>query len=217
MGYILQRLYDYQRVGDPIAVRPITVEEMIAHLKLDEDLATDPEFILEMNGYIDAAIHTAEDITKRTMQESRFKAFLNCYYTGRTAYEVRKSPLQEMESITYLIGGVETTIPLADYIAALDEDFSRVQPIIGKDWPSTIDEILHSSTWTFLAGYKAGEIPADLLLAMKIHTAYLWSNRGDCVPVNSSGSANASSSCSLPGGAKTVYMLHRIEDIRTGV
>lgn len=215
MGDSVQNISDYQQVGAAIAARPISASDMIYHLKLPTTLSADASFVSYMESLIDAAIASAEGITKRTMRESRFRGYLTEFQTGRTAYEIRKSPLQAVESITYLASGVVTTIAASQYQVALNPDFSRVHPVVDADWPSTIDDVLHASTWTFTAGYKAGEIPASLLYAMKQHVAYLYVQRGDCD--TGTDGVNGCIGCPLPPAVKAVYQSHRIFDMRIGL
>jgi uncharacterized phiE125 gp8 family phage protein len=221
MGIPVPRIYDYERIGDPIAPPPVTSDDMITWLKLDPSLSGDPTFEAEMDALILSAIHTAEDMTGRTLQESNFKGYLDCFITGRTAYELRKSQLQSVTSITYLSSGVETTIDSADYLLAINNDYSRVQPVIGKDWPSSIDNVLHSSVWTFVAGYKDGEIPADMITAIKMHVAAMWSHRGDCDQGLGGAVVSRSQGASVGGygvplSSATVYRMHKILDMWVG-
>jgi len=308
------RIYDYQRVGEPIAPLPVTVLDVIGHLKLDPELATagsvtdsttypvadqdgnnlsfvvdggdvqtvtfsgattsavsvsaailaqvsgvrtsvvngqafvesktvgpsssiqivdgtsdltwddhiagdgNELFILEVETLIRAAITSGELYTKRTFQESNFVGYLDSFLTGRTAYQVRKTPLQSITEISYLVGGVETVFESANQLIIQSPDFSRVQPIIGSDWPSTVDNQMHAAELQFVAGYKENEFPPALKLALLTHISALWAQRGDCT---SSGGmqfgVDVATTSAVPTVAKMTYSQYRINDLRVGI
>lgn len=210
----MSRLRDYIVVGAPVAPRPITVLEVLTHLKMDSELATDPDISAQINSMIDSAVKIGEDVTRITFRESNFKAFWDSLSGGVYAYEVRKSPLQELSTLKYKSGGTTVDYDISNVAIIYNPDFSRIQPEYGESWPSNTDNVLQSAELAFVAGFKEGELPEDLKNALLIHVASMWVNRGDCSPASAGGSC--STQCALPQSVKTTYRLNMIRDMVIG-
>ena len=213
MSRVVNSIYNYKR-QTITAPRPITVSDMINQLKLDPDLVNDSEFVDEMTSYIDAAITECEQITKRTIRESTFTASLDNFCSDYGEFEIRKSPVQSVEQIQYVLNGSTETLATTQYYVSFTKDFSILSPVDGANWPST-DVRRQAVTIDFTAGYPECEVPADLLLAIKRHVAFIWTHRGDCDAGGGSGLHNQGAT-SIPKPIINTYMLYRIIDVRIG-
>lgn len=204
------RIYDYMMV-DRIGTRPITAFDVAEHLKIDTDLITG-EFKTYIEGLIDAAVLFGEAFTKRTFIDSNFVAYLDGF-VGGASYEIRKSPVNSITSITYTTGGTQTVFSSSSYYLASSPTFARLGLVVGYSWPYS-DSIMHAVEVAFVAGYTSAAFPADLREALLQHVGAMYANRGDCSPSSSDGSV---SQCSMPASVKNIYSMRKIRDIGIGM
>jgi len=232
MGYPVPSIYDYKLIAR-IGSAPLTAAQMVEHLKLDPDLLGEPTFVAYMDALIAAAINVGEKVSKRVFWQGNFKAYLDFFVTcagyprglyrglniGQDQpYEIRRSPLVSITSITRKVQDTPETIDAADYYFTPSEtDFSYVAPSRGKSWPSDADDVLHAIEFDFVAGWTDANLPADILEALKLHVSAMFANRGDCDGAWSGSAAAACIGCPLPPGAKLIYSQHRIFDLRQGL
>jgi len=193
---------------DRIGERPISAFDVAEHLKIDTDLITG-EFKAYIEGLIDAAVLFGEAFTKRTFIDSNFVSYLDGLYGG-ASYEIRKSPINSITSITYTTGGTPTVLSSAAYYLAQSPTFSRIGLNVEYSWP-TADAIIHSVEIAFVAGYTSATFPADLKEALLQHVGAMYANRGDC------GTSSGGAQCSLPASVKNIYSMRKIRDIGIGM
>ena len=226
MNYPVPAIYDYTLVSR-IAPRPIDVDDLIQQLKLDPDLANDTDFVAYVNALIDAAVICGEKFTRRTFQESNFESYLDYFVSSgfglttfsrysacSSAYEIRQSPFQAMTSIEYYSDGTLTAIDSSNYYTTKSLEYASMAPANGYTWPSA-DNRLQAIEIKFTAGYKEGELPADLKQALLLHVAAMFSNRGDCT--FESVTSQVTVTQNLPPMAKSIYQKNRIIDLRMGL
>jgi hypothetical protein len=219
MNYPVNTIYNYE-VQTVIAPRPITAADMIQHLKLDDSLLLDADFVAYMESLIDAAIAYCENVTGRTIRQSTFEAVLDSFCTRTNYYydefEIRVSPLASVDLVQYYKEDVLTTIADTVYQVPLKKDYSTILPKFDQDWPTDYDTRRQAIVFGVTGGYPEDGVPADLLLALKNHVGALFSHRGDCDNGNGRVGQGTGNTCGLPGNVKNTYRLYKILDIRIG-
>lgn len=202
---MIPRLYDYTMIAR-IGTRPITAMEVAQELKIDEEAVTG-DFQAYLESLIDAAILQAENMTNRTLIESSFVAYIDDFYPGYS-YEIRKSPVNSIDSITATLNGSPEVFPSESYYLSKSPDYSVMALAPGKSWPGS-DNIMHAIAVNFNAGYTT--LPADLKKAVLMIVGMLYSNRGDC------DTAAGPGACSMPVPVRNILKMYRIPSIRVGI
>ena len=174
----------------------VSLADFKTHLKIS---GTDQD--TELTDILTAAILFGEQYTKRD--------FVNKTYTTyrdelSQVGELRRSKLQSVTSIKYLIGGVLTAVDTAIYYNTEETDFSSIELVDGESWPTGGDTRRQAVEVIFVAGYGADEtaVPWDIKQAIMQHATNYFKNRGDC-----------SLAGVLPPVAASIYNLNRIKDI----
>ena len=171
------------------------------HLRLDDLDASDDAYI-EMLAV--AAIQFCEDYTKREVAFRQYKTFLDGFIKYEH-YQIRKCPLKEVYSLSYLVDGQSVTIPSEAYYTTESTSFSLICPIDG--WPQDYDDRLQCVTLEFSTGYSTlAEVPKMLTAGIYAHIANMYFNRGDC--------SKASCQQYLPPQSRAIYEMNRINDLR---
>lgn len=192
--------YSYE-VTTPAAELPVSLAEMKAFLRItasgEDDLIT---------AMIESATDFGELYTKRDFVS---KTYLT--YRDHFTYEIelRRSKLQSVESVKYLVDDVLTTVASTVYYNTSESDFSRIALVDGQSWPTDGDFRLQAIQISFIAGYgAASDVPDDIKTAIMNHVAQMYSNRGDC--------GDGACSANLPLQSKLIYNKRRIFDVRVG-
>jgi len=130
--------------------------------------------------------------------------------TGEIAFEIRKSPLQSVTSIDFLLLGVLTPVSPTIFYNTFEDDFSKIINEPGELWPTDVDPKRQSVKILFKAGFgdEPDDVPEQLRNAMLIHAAHMFFNRGDCTVGNC-----PCGGLQLPAEARTMYDQFRIWDI----
>lgn len=91
---------------------------------------------------------------------------------------IPKAPVQSIVSIDYLdMGGVQRTMPSANYASDLACEPARITPVFGQIWPITLPQIAAVSV-TFDVGYgAAGAVPEGIKRWMLVRIGSLYQNR----------------------------------------
>lgn len=181
----------------PRLTLPVTLVQVREQLKDPDDSDT----------YLTLLINSAADFferyTNQILVNTRFRTFRD-FFT--TAIELRRARLQSLDVFTYLVDGVATTVPVADFYTTQESVYGRIIFNNFESIPQDKDDRLQSVTIDFTAGFGINEtfIPPDIQLALLQHIAWLNENRGDCEEGNT---ANA---VSLPTMARAVYDRYRV-------
>jgi uncharacterized phiE125 gp8 family phage protein len=203
------RSYTY-KVTAPPAVLAVSLADVKLWLNIT---GTASDSLLTL--MIESATEYAEEATgrwfiTRTAETYRelFPSYFNHegYYRDLPAIEIRRSPLQTVDSITYLDDSVETTVTSADYYNTLESDFSHIVATErGSGFPSLDEARMQNITVTFKAGYgdASSDVPAWARTAIASHVMAMWANRGDCVCGDGGGEF-------LPAQARSTYRQHKI-------
>ena len=212
------RAYTYKVTAAP-ATTPISLAEVKAFAKITT--ASDDAIIQMM---IDAAIDYAEKFTRRDFITRTYNTFRDSFPntflgnpssnlqnspfndSGNFGFELRRSPLQSIESVQYTdTAGATIVIPTTVYYAPLEEDYSSLLTQIAQSWPSDALEQLQAITIEFKTGFgdNATDVPSDIRQALLMHSSFLYENRGDC----------GCDDASVPSAAKRIYLQNRIENL----
>jgi uncharacterized phiE125 gp8 family phage protein len=161
------------------AVSPaLELDKVKEHAKISD--SDSDSYLLSL---IEVVTNTAEQITGRDLINKTYKGFLDCFPACSTrSIEIRKSKLQSITSIQYLVDNVLTTLPSANYYITESNNFSTINLVDGESWPNNVDRRKQAIVITFVAGYgdDSCDIPASLKQAMLSNVASLFDNAGDC-------------------------------------
>lgn len=207
-----------------VTVPPVNPAVSLADVKAQLRVIGTAEDAL-LNSYIAAATDYAEKYTRRDFITRTYNTFRDCFPRGycypygqyNTGFEILRSKLSSINSITYLVDGVSTTVPSTVYYNTLQNDYSVVLNRENQSWPTDGDEQLQSITIDFDAGYgpNTSDVPQALQTAISQIVAAMYANRGDCG--GKGGSSSSSSSCDCeslaPSNAKSILKQYRIENL----
>ena len=128
---------------------------------------------------------------------------------GNVGFELRRSPLQVVNSINYIdTSNVVQTVDPSTYYNTVEADYSEVL-LINDDstWPQDAINRMQSITISFNTGFADDStgIEACWQVAIMEHAAMLWANRGDC----------SDSGCMkmIPAAAKAFYETKRLRSL----
>ena len=160
-------------IGGP-AVEPVTLAEMKAYLRVDEDDGTQDELIA---GLVRAARLTVEAASRRILIEQQWRVVLESWPAGGTVL-LPLSPLIAVERIAVTdAAGTAVDLPSGAFEADLMSDPPR---IVVLD-PVQPGRQRNGISIALRAGYgaTAEAVPATLRLAIRILVAHWFENRGD--------------------------------------
>jgi|TARA_Y100000310_G_scaffold320268_1_gene376545 uncharacterized phiE125 gp8 family phage protein len=221
------RAYAY-RVTVPPANGAVTLTTLKEHLRITNDRQ---DTILQL--YLDAAIHFAEDCTGLALITQTYETerdfFPNtsseAYYldgampetfnatTGNVGFELRRGPVQSVESLEYVqlnTAATYTTVDPTLYYVVNPEAGKLANLLLAPEqtWPTdAISPRPSAIRITFVVGFGDNDtdVPADIRLAILEHATQMFANRGDC----------ASDSCAglLPAISKGIYNKHKVVNL----
>jgi uncharacterized phiE125 gp8 family phage protein len=159
---------------DGPAVEPITLSEMKAYLRLDDD---DQDELV--SGLIRAARLMVESVSRRVLIEQGWRIVMDCWPPGgKVALPI--SPLLAVDGIKVLdAAGVGTDMASGSFEA----DAASAPPCIAVSHAPEPGKARNGIEIKLRAGYGASSdaVPATLRLAIKILVAHWFENRGDVV------------------------------------
>ena len=213
-----QRAFTYT-VTDQPAGFPVELDTVKLALKISLTNTTEDDLL---NAYISAATDYAEKFTRRDFITRTYNTFRDFfprpyyltegYYERSSSFELRRSPLQSVESLKYFVSGLLVTIATAVYYNTIEQDYSELLLADGQTWPGDMDNRLQAIQIDFKTGF------GDNVAAVKVvapwvevgilsHVANMYKNRGDC------GECGDSSGTYLPPHARHLYLQNRIENL----
>lgn len=200
----LSKAFPYTVITPP-ATTPISRSQLKGYLKLDETDTSEDE-LLDL--IIDLVTEVGQCMTKRDFINRTNRTFRDVFPSLRSqGFLIRRSKLQSVNSIEFLLNTVFTVFPLANTGFTIDNDYSTIFLKSDQDWPTDVDEEPQAVKIEFVSGYgpAATDVPAKIRGALLQHAAAFYSNRGDC----------SDSACGdvLPVQAALVYRQHRIIDV----
>lgn len=216
-GYYFFQPKDYILVTGPTTT-PISVDEVKSYAKIS---GTSQDTLISI--LINAAVSYFETFTKRDLINKTYKCYLDNFprYNGNNAvlsdgftYDykntgilLKKSKLQSITSIKYLLNTILTTWDSSNYYISNENTYASIYLENTINYPTDVDARKQAVEITFVAGYgaAASNVPDEIRLALMAHVAYMLENRGDC-----SGDA---SDADLPLPIKSLYNQYRIFNI----
>jgi len=206
------RAFSYRVTVAP-AVLPVELDDLKLWLKITGNASDDL-----LNLMLESATEYAEQATgrwfiTRTAETYRelFPSVCNAegYYRELPAWEIKRSPLQSIEKITYFSEGSQLEVDPSVYYNTTETAFSKVLARQGSAGFPGLDEArLQNITIEFKAGYgdTPTEVPSWAKTAISSHVMAMWANRGDCMCGDSGG-------VFLPAAAEAVYRQNKIINI----
>jgi uncharacterized phiE125 gp8 family phage protein len=156
----------------PIGGGPISMARAKAHLRVDWD---DDDALIA--AYLRASVGAVERRTDRALSPQAFTewaARFPCGYAERLT--LARDPISEIISVTYVdVDGAEQELDTADYRSIEGEPWSLIAPVAGS-FPAT-EERPDAVRVRYMAGYEAGECPAELQSAVLLMLGHLYANR----------------------------------------
>ncbi len=215
------RAYTYT-VTIPPAIYPVSLD--LAKSYLNIRLAdTSKDELIQI--FIETATLYAESITRRDFIDRTYQTFrdffpegaqlyIDQYFSGENYYNlgwlIRRSPLDSVSSVSYLVEGVPTLIDSSVYYVTQEKDYSSVILQNGQQWPVDKDRTMQSIIIEFVAGFGStqDDVPTDIKNAILQIISALYNNRGDC-------SETGACDCSTlaPVGAKSILQKNRIRTL----
>jgi len=116
--------------------------------------------------------------------------------------ELRRDPVNAIDSITHLVSASPVTITSTDYYLKKLTQSSEILLFDGKDWPTDTDDREQAIEVTFTT--KAYRCINEIINAIKLHVSNLYTNRGDC---------NDSAKSASDSGATILYDQFRISRV----
>jgi len=221
------RAYTYKVTAAP-ANSPVSLALAKQHMKLPAAVSSEDNLI---QIYIDAATAYAEKLMRKDLITRTYETFrdffpgtinrsgtfslVQFFNTGNVGFELRRSPLQSVESVEYIKQdalGVFTTVDPTTFYNTVETDYSEVLTFDNSSWPDDAKHRLQAIKITFKTGFgdTDADIPQDIVDAILQHVLALFQNRGDCDTAVCS-----SSQCSgaLPAASRMTYLQYRVENL----
>lgn len=208
----------YRAFTYEVTVSPAGLAVPLATFKLHaKPSASTSDALLTL--YLESAIKYAEQLTRRDFINRTYKTFRDIFpgsrvfdlysltNTGNVGFELRRSKLQSISSVKYLVNDVLTTVATSVYYNTFENDYSKVLTKPDQTWPTDADNRLQSIEITFVAGFGAtdADVPDCLQQAIMLHATQMLENRGDCDDLNVKDT--------IPAAAKIIYLQNRIENL----
>lgn len=163
----------------PPAIEPLSLLEAKEHLRLDDGLASDDDYI---SALITAAREYCEAFQNRAYITQTWQVSFN--YWPERVIQIPRGSLQKVDSITYKdsYGAITTLRENEDYVVSTVGILGRVSPVFGIPWP--LDAVVIEFTCGY--GDNATDVPAKVKNAMKLLISHWYENR---TPLSESGQA----------------------------
>ena len=148
---------------------PISLASAKEYLKVDT--SADDNFILSV---IEAVTIFAERHTGRDLRTNNWFAYADEF---ETSMELRKRPIEGIDSVSYIYDGNVLTV--ADTVYELNKNilYACLQLKTGQSWPTLVDVVPDAVRISF--NTFADRKTPDVKLCMLKHIAYAYENRGD--------------------------------------
>jgi uncharacterized phiE125 gp8 family phage protein len=169
---------DFYEIETAATEEPLLVDEAKVYLKVET---------LDDSGLVDALISTVtsqgEKFTNRVFVErtitGKFSQLETSEFERYPFITIRRAPVSAINSVKVVLDDVLTDVPSTDYQFKESSGFPR---ILFTDTISC-DDVPYPLEVEFVAGYgDANAVPADILVALKEHIAFMYENRGDVAP-----------------------------------
>jgi uncharacterized phiE125 gp8 family phage protein len=189
----------------------LTSEQAKAHLSILGELDADLEADLAQR--VKDATADAERECGRVFLSSVWKLTLDRFpcSSDHFGYAVIRLPLGRATAVGsikyYDADGTLTTLSSDDYFTALNGEPARIVPKPAVSWPTLQDGRPEAVEIEFTAGWATpGDVPADLVGAVKLIMADRYFNRGDDAKA-------ASQARPIPAAASRILVANRAHEV----
>lgn len=152
---------------------PITVEEVVEHLRLDSPQPT----LIEQ--FIRAAVRDAERYTRRQIMPAVWRLRIDAFPEDGQPIELPYPPLATVDEFKYIDGtGVEQTlVEDTDFVVDNLSEPGRVIPAFGLYWP-TARTFTNVVSIKYTAGYATlDDVPDEFRVFLLNAVGFKYSNR----------------------------------------
>jgi uncharacterized phiE125 gp8 family phage protein len=154
------------------AASPVTLADMRLYLKIPTAMTADDALIQIL---IDAATEYGEKYTGRDFRVKSHKLLID-KFAARIC--LRRSPVNSITTVQYLVSSVLTTIASTVYYLKKGPQFSEILLQDGQAWPTDIDEREQAIEIEFAT--VAANCGNAIKTAIHKWVAFAYVNRGDC-------------------------------------
>lgn len=182
-GIIMVYKYQAKKIVTVPAAEPLALAEMRTFLYLSAvgSPASNPQDDY-VTALILAARKRAESDLQRALISQTWDIFYDCF-PNNEIIPVPLPPLQSVTTIKYFDpSGTEQTLSDSTYLVDANSQPARITPTEGNSWPS-IQVRTNAVTVRIVTGYgdASTDVPADILMAMKIAVGHWFENRQEVV------------------------------------
>lgn len=157
----------------PPALEPVSIDDVIAHLRLDTDSETDESVAL--GRMISASRRAAERNAAISIPLQTWRLTAPAFPIATGYIPLRRGPVVSAV-VTYLdADGGEQTLDAADYVLESTPLSDRISIVDGATWPTTAAQA-DAVRVQYVAGFDP--VPDDLQAAMLMGVEDLYRNRG---------------------------------------
>lgn len=162
------------KIITPVAVEPVTLAELQAHLRLYVVAGVTPDDAM-IQGQLSAAREYAEHYTGRALAPQTLELALDAFPVG--AIDLPGVPVTSITSIKYIdVAGTEQTLVNTAYSLNDYGITARAERAFGTTWPST-QTVANALKVRYVAGYVAGTLPRTVRAALLLFVGHLYENR----------------------------------------
>ena len=154
-------------------VEPLTVEQLKAHLRVDDE-----ESDYYLSSLITVVREQAEDRTERTLMPSTWTLRLPAFpSTDGGSIELLRPPVMAITSVQYLdVNAIQRTVDPSTYLVDTANELGVLMPL-ARSWPATAEHP-HAVTIVYTAGYANAEaVPAPIKQWMLLAAGDLYEMR----------------------------------------
>lgn len=160
----------------PPAIEPLTLDEAKAHLRIDEGLSADDDYI---SALITVAREYCEEFQNRAYITQTWQ--VSFPYWPDYVIDLPLGNLQSINAITYKDskGAVTTLTENIHYVVSTRGVLGKVAPVFGMPWPPFVPWPLDAVTIEFTCGYgdTAQNVPEKIKQAMKLLITHWFERR----------------------------------------
>ncbi len=171
----------------------VSLNEVKTNLRIDLSNTSEDTLITNL---ILAATNYFELKTGRDLINKTYATYLDNFPGNSSGYaplmygnnyncaiKLKKSRVQSITSIKYLVDDIEVTYASSNYYFTKEADnFPQIFLKQDSSWPSDLDNKAQAVTITFVAGFgtSGSNVPYSIQQAILQLVTYLYENRGDC-------------------------------------
>lgn len=157
----------------PPATEPVSIDDVIAHLRLDFDSDVDEDVALSR--MISASRRSVERNAGISIPLQTWRLTVPQFPAARGCIALRRGPVQSA-TVTYL-DSTSAELTFSDVVLESAPLFDRISLVAGSAWPTTAVQV-DAVRVEYVAGFPDGDVPDDLTAAILLGVEDLYRNRG---------------------------------------